>query len=317
MSRPHRRLLALVGIILAGTASVVGLSAVRGQPGLPPLPPQPPGSQAGPNGSSYPIEIPTSSRHKKTIEAIQDFISDSNWEAASKYLQDLLDQEDVFIQVTRKGPDGRDTMSWISVRKEAERLLANMAKEHPKGLEHYQMKSGHLAKELLDKAKETSDPTLLAQVEQRFLYTEAGAEATNLLGTYYLDRASYVTAALRFERLLQREREKPDGIAPVTLFKAALAFHLAGDKTNEEQAWKQLAARARTACTWAAARSASPTSGISPRVKPHSRHSRATTGRCTAAIRAGRPRAATAALLSSKRNGSRRPSMMRKPAASS
>src|SRR5262249_33620206 len=76
----------------------------------------------------------------------------------------------------------------------------------------------------------------------RYLYTEAGAKAAELLGTIALDRGDYAVAALRFERLFQSRGQ--DRLPPLTLFKAALAFHHAGDTRNEDRAWKVLAGKA-------------------------------------------------------------------------
>src|SRR5260370_10719774 len=78
---------------------------------------------------------------------------------------------------------------------------------------------------------------------KRYLHTEAGGEATNLLATYYLDRGDFTIAAICFERLLNREGS--NNVAPLTLFKAAYAFHQIGDKSNETRAWRELNTRTR------------------------------------------------------------------------
>ena len=69
----------------------------------------------------------------------------------------------------------------------------------------------------------------LKDVARRFYYTAAGIEATDLLGTYYLDRGRPHDAALCFKRLLERTKDTPEALAPFTLFKAALAFRRVGD----------------------------------------------------------------------------------------
>jgi outer membrane protein assembly factor BamB len=136
----------------------------------------------------------------------------------------LMSKEDVFVQVRRKGPDGKERMRWVSARAEANRLLATMA---PKGLPFYEVLYGAQAKSKLDDAKKTGDPQILAEVAQRYFHTDAGAEATDLLGTYHLDRGRPLMAALCYKRLL--EREGADALGPLALFKAALAFRLSGD----------------------------------------------------------------------------------------
>lgn len=241
ISRRSRVILAVAGIV--GLAAAVGLESVWGQGARrrhPIVGGMVEGDTALPAEFSKAIEFPTDPRRKKMIEAVQDYISVEQWEEAATTLQVLLDApDDVLIEVVRRSEDQKEVKVRVSVRKEAERLLGTLP---PKGLEHYQMRSGQKAKALLAQAIEESDPQKLALASNRYLYTEAGAEATNLLATYYLDRGSHVTAALCFERLLQRE--KPEKLPPITLFKAALAFRRAGDKMNEEKIWKHLTAQA-------------------------------------------------------------------------
>src|SRR5262249_22403984 len=99
------------------------------------------------------------------------------------------------------------------------------------------------AAELLKLAKNGNDPKLLAQVMRSYLYTDAGAEATELLGTYLLDRGEYSAAALCFERLFQRSG--PKKLDSLPLFKAILAFQSVRtqNQTNLDNAWKELESR--------------------------------------------------------------------------
>src|SRR5207249_4116007 len=125
-----------------------------------------------------------------------------------------------------------------SVKTEAERLIGSMPSE---GMEFYRLTQRADSKALLERAKADSDPTILADVAKRYLYTEAGAEAANLLGTYYLERGQHVPASLMFERLINREGA--DKVSPATLIKAALAFRRTGERAKEEGVWKTLAER--------------------------------------------------------------------------
>src|SRR5262249_32938860 len=71
---------------------------------------------------------------------------------------------------------------------------------------------------------------------------------------HHLDRGHFATAALYFERLLDREGNFGK-LPPSTLVQAALAFHRLGDRSSadkanarryeelEENAWKELAAQ--------------------------------------------------------------------------
>jgi outer membrane protein assembly factor BamB len=163
---------------------------------------------------------------------------------ATEILQKLVGiKEDVFAKLPRKTPDGRDAEVWTSVRAEANRLIASLP---PKGMAFYQLTYGPKAAEMLKEAKATNKPEVLAAIVRLYLHTDAGAEATDLLGTYHLDRGNFSTASRCFSLLLGRSGA--DKLSPVTLFKAAYAFHQTGaaeDKLAEEQTWKQLGGRAR------------------------------------------------------------------------
>jgi outer membrane protein assembly factor BamB len=190
------------------------------------------------------ITLPTDRQSKKILElAEEDYIKNEAWTETCRLLQSILNkQEDVFVQVRRKGADNQEQVRWVSARAEANRLLGTMPS---KGLDYYELQYGGQAKKLLTEAKKAGDTQLLASVAQRYFHTEAGAEATDLLGTYHLDRGRALMAALCYERLLRREGA--DQLAPLTLFKAALAFRLSGAPSSTKDAgdiWKRLVARA-------------------------------------------------------------------------
>lgn len=181
------------------------------------------------------VTLPTDRRTKTEINSAQDLIRDGEWTKATTVLQSLLDRkEDLFLEVQRPGDKGKETSIWTSVRAEANRLLGTMPAD---GLQVYELRYGNRAKALLNDAKAANNTQMVAEVALRYLHTEAGAEATNILGTYYLDRGSYVMAALCYERLLGR----PDAgkLNTLSLFKAALAFHRAGETAAADRAWKR------------------------------------------------------------------------------
>ena len=241
MFKSRRTLAVLAGVAILGFITVLGITGVDAQLRRvrPPMitPPGADGTQPADPGIA--MTFPSDEKVKKVVEAIKDYIKVKDWELVATELQRILDRpDDVSIEQTHKGVDGKETTTWTSASSEAERLLDTLP---PKGMDHYHLKSGPAAKALLEQAKQASDAQLLAEVVRRYLYTDAGLEATNLLGTYHLDRGNYMPAALCFEQLRQREKDK---VAPSTLLKAALAYHGSGDKTNEGVVWKQLAARA-------------------------------------------------------------------------
>src|SRR5205823_5788865 len=108
---------------------------------------------------------------------------------------------------------GKEYTVWLSVKDEADRMISALPRN---GLAYYQLTYGPPAAEMLKHARETSNKDLLAEVMRRYLYTDAGLEATGLLGTYLLDRGDFVGSAQCFERLMAREG--PNKLAPLTLF---------------------------------------------------------------------------------------------------
>jgi outer membrane protein assembly factor BamB/tetratricopeptide (TPR) repeat protein len=195
-------------------------------------------------GESSAISLPRDNKLKAQIEAAGDYIKTEDWVLATEILQKLVGiKEDVFAKLPRKTPDGKDAEIWTSVRAEANRLIASLP---PRGLAFYQLTYGPKAAELLKEAKATNKPELLALIMRLYLHTDAGAEATELLGTYHLDRGNFSTASRCFSLLLGRPGA--DKLPPVTLFKAAYAFHQTGaaeDKRAEEDTWKLLSGRVR------------------------------------------------------------------------
>ncbi len=223
--RPLLTAMALPGLLLliAGSA--------RSQP-IPSPPPMPPASPA--------VALPSDARLRQRLEAAHDYIKAQDWDEAIRVLQDLLDApEDQFLPTKAAPADGKPVGHARGIRAEASRLLAALP---PKGLESYNTVHGPRARALLKEAIDRDDVRLLAQLTQRYLYTEAGAEAAERLGTYHLDRGHRDLAGRCFAALLSR----PDAgrLPPLTLYKAAVACRLANDEAHEEQAWKALAARA-------------------------------------------------------------------------
>ncbi len=86
----------------------------------------------------------------------------------------------------------------ISLKTEAQRLLGGMP---DKGRDLYELKFGADARQLLDTALETRDIQQLIEVTRRYFHTQAGYEATMLIGRHYLDQGRPLAAALCFQRL--------------------------------------------------------------------------------------------------------------------
>ena len=240
MSWSLRRAVLTVGpVILFWTTTllVVGAKPVQLQvqpiqkgPGLPGVKP------VDPTENQQAIELPKNPDASKKLEAAGDYIKDEDWVTATKILQDLLEHKENYqTKVVRKAEDGKETVIWVSIKSEADRLVATLPKD---GKEFYQITYGPVAAQMLKDAKATSNADMLTDVTRRFLHTDAGAEATNLLATRCLDHGEYTMAALCYAKLLSRDGA--DKLSANTLARAYFAFVNAGDVANAANCLQKL-----------------------------------------------------------------------------
>lgn len=206
-----------------------------------------PGPPPAPADGEYTegITLATDRKVKELLEAAQDdVIQNEAWSEAAPLLQRILDKkEDVFVPVKRKSAAGSERVYQVSARAQANHLLEGMPSN---GRAFYELRYGQQAKALLVKAKEEGGIQGLREITRRFYYTDAGLEAMELLGTYYLDRGRPYDAALCFKRLLERTGRGAQGVAPLSLFKATYAFRRVGDPAYRrlaDETWKTLLAR--------------------------------------------------------------------------
>jgi outer membrane protein assembly factor BamB len=196
------------------------------------------------------LTLPTEPKHKRKLEAVADYIVSQDWEKVAVHVQELLDlDKDVFVQKPEKGPDGKEVETLVGIRIAANRLVASLAhlpKDKPgAALDVYKTIHGANAKQLLTQAIDQGDRQKFADVAQRYLYTDAGGDAAERLATILLDRGDFMAAAQAFDRLIQRDGVEK--LEPLTLYKAAVAFHKGNtkeDRDNKEKVWKQLQAKA-------------------------------------------------------------------------
>ncbi|MEO2012040.1 MAG: PQQ-binding-like beta-propeller repeat protein [Pirellulaceae bacterium] len=91
----------------------------------------------------------------------------------------------------------------LSLKSEAERLIGRMPIE---GRRLYQLRYGAEAKALLLQATKEFDTLGLADCSRRYFHTEAGHQATLLLGQLHLDQGRAAAAAFCFRRLTESPR---------------------------------------------------------------------------------------------------------------
>jgi outer membrane protein assembly factor BamB/tetratricopeptide (TPR) repeat protein len=184
--------------------------------------------KAGENVFVDRVKLLVDPRAKRKLDEAKRLIANQDWSQAIRLLQGLIDsKEDVFLQ---EEADGEGQGRRISVRAEASQLIGSLPKE---GKQFYELEYGGLAKSMLRQGKVNGEPQVFADVAMRYLHTEAGLEATALLGSYHLDQGRHVVAALCYERMLERESNLSN-LPALTLFKAALAFERAGEPARRD-----------------------------------------------------------------------------------
>ena len=85
-----------------------------------------------------------------------------------------------------------------SIKSEARQLLGSIP---PRGRQSYELLFGAQARSMLEDAVKTGKVEGLAEVARRFFHTEAGYEATFLLGLHHLDHGRPLVGALTLRRL--------------------------------------------------------------------------------------------------------------------
>jgi outer membrane protein assembly factor BamB len=139
------------------------------------------------------VFLPPDRTAKRRLETAQQLLDDRRFGESVRLLGSLLENsEDFFFKPNPEQPVYR------SLKAEAGRLLAAMPGE---GRESYELQFGARARQMLKQATTAGDPTELAEVSRRFFFTEAGQDATFLLGRHHLDQNRPLAAALCFERL--------------------------------------------------------------------------------------------------------------------
>lgn len=132
------------------------------------------------------------------LEAAREYIREGRFAEATQILGEiLLAEEDYYYQ-----PD-RDVPLYQMFKTEADRLLGAMPKA---GLQAYELQYGRRAEQRLDQAIENADFGLLVRVGRDLFHTQAGNEATYLIGLQARQSGEPFRAALYLERVRKQGR---------------------------------------------------------------------------------------------------------------
>lgn len=188
--QPARRMAALFLVALVAWAdSTAGYAQFRFkvQRGL-----QANNPQAGDeNGNS--VFFPPDRELLLKVNSARELIEKKEYGEAARLLNHVLSRpEDFFFQPDRGQPIHR------SLKQEAQRLIGEMNDE---GRASYELQFGAAAKRLLDEAITQGDRARLTQVARQFFHTDAGYDATYLVGLSEMQRGQPLAAALCLERL--------------------------------------------------------------------------------------------------------------------
>ncbi|MFQ3593114.1 MAG: PQQ-binding-like beta-propeller repeat protein, partial [Gemmataceae bacterium] len=222
-------LVALVSLAAVGHLLAQKLPAVRDP--MAPGGPGAPGAAAAPQGFELgDLKLPTEESLEEKFGSAIDNIKNKDWERACRILQDLVGRvEDVFVPLEKPDAKGQPRTVYVSVKKEASRLLGSLPKA---GRDFYEATYNPKAEQMVKRAKEINDFREMALALSLYLHTSSGIEAASWLGTYMLDRAEFQGASRFYAILLERG---PIGeLKDRTLLKAAYAFHFAGDSRNRD-----------------------------------------------------------------------------------
>lgn len=139
------------------------------------------------------VFLPPDRRTLQKLSQAKELINKGRFSEAVQNLGAILEgQDDYFFQPQANQPIHR------SLKAEAQRLISRMPRE---GRELYELQYGARAKQLLLEATTAGDAEKMAEVSRRFFHTQAGYEATFLLGLYHLDHGRPLASALVLQRL--------------------------------------------------------------------------------------------------------------------
>ena len=139
------------------------------------------------------VFVPADRETLKKLSEARRLLADDRYTEAVRNLGAILDAPEDYLV-----PSEKNSPIYHSLKSEAQRLIGQMPR---KGREIYELQYGARARRMLDNALESGDPARLAEVARRFFHTQAGYQATFLLGQHYFEHGRPLAAACVLRRL--------------------------------------------------------------------------------------------------------------------
>lgn len=150
------------------------------------------------NEGSESVFYPPDRATMQRFSTAQEMLKEQRFGEAARLLGGILEvPEDYFFQPDREAPVYR------SLKSEARRLIGEMPAA---GKESYELQYGAQARKMLSEAIAKGDADALAAVSRQFFHTQAGYEATYLLGDSEMGHGRPLAAALCLRRLQETSR---------------------------------------------------------------------------------------------------------------
>jgi len=135
------------------------------------------------NVDDAPMLIDTSAPVLNLMQRADEGIAREDWKLVIDSLQRVIDDPDGAL-VGRSNGAGDDGILYESAQRQAFRVLASLP---PEGLRAYRLFYDGQAKRLLDRARAEHDPAALRFIVSRYLLTQYGDDASELLASWALD----------------------------------------------------------------------------------------------------------------------------------
>ena len=172
------------------------------------------------------VFLPPDRSAKRRLDLAQQMLDDRRFGEGVRLLGSLLENtEDFFFKPDAEQPVFR------SLKAEAGRLISKLSAE---GRESYELQFGARARQLLTEGSASGNLGTIAEVSRQFFHTQAGQEATFLLGRHHLDQNRPLAAALSFERL-RESAAASERFEPVLSLSLATCWQRAGKSEKAKE----------------------------------------------------------------------------------